>query len=85
MLNFLEKLNCFQKFDTIIAAGTGIYAFWLADKGHEVTATDITPRHINIINEILKNKNYTMNTAVLGATESLLLEENNILLKCVYK
>ena len=31
------------------AAGTGIYSFWLADKGHEVTATDITPRHIEIM------------------------------------
>lgn len=23
-------------------AGTGIYAFWLADKGHDVTATDMS-------------------------------------------
>ena len=30
------------------AAGTGIYAFWFADKGHDVTATDITPRHIAV-------------------------------------
>ena len=29
------------------AAGTGIYAFWLADREHDVTATDITP--INIV------------------------------------
>ena len=35
------------------AAGTGVYAFWLADKGHDVTATDITPRHIDIINQTL--------------------------------
>ena len=33
------------------AAGTGIYSFWLADNGHNVTATDITPRHIEIINK----------------------------------
>ena len=51
------------------AAGTGIYAFWLADKGHDVTATDITPRHIDIINRTLTNKNYHMNTSVLDATE----------------
>ena len=31
------------------AAWTGIYYFWLAEKGHEVTATDITPRHIEIM------------------------------------
>ena len=40
------------------AAGTGIYAFWFADEGHDVTATDITPRHIDIINRTLTNKNY---------------------------
>ncbi len=51
------------------AAGTGIYAFWLADKGHDVTATDITPRHIDIINKNLINKNYNMSTAVLDATD----------------
>lgn len=51
------------------AAGTGVYSFYLADKGHTITATDITPRHIEIINKTLKNKNYTMNTAVLDATD----------------
>ena len=30
------------------AAGTGIYSFYLADRGHNVTATDITPRHIAV-------------------------------------
>lgn len=51
------------------AAGTGVYAFYLADKGHDVTATDITPRHIEIINNALKEKTYNMNTAVLDATD----------------
>lgn len=51
------------------AAGTGIYAFWLADRGHDVTATDITPRHIDIINSTLFTKEYSMNTKVLDATD----------------
>ena len=51
------------------AAGTGIYAFWLADKGHDVTATDITPRHIDVINQTLTTKEYSMNAAVLDATD----------------
>ena len=51
------------------AAGTGIYSFWFADKGHDVTATDITPRHIDIINQTLNNRNYHMNTSVLDATD----------------
>lgn len=51
------------------AAGTGIYAFWLADRGHDVTATDITLRHIDIINSTLFTKEYSMNTKVLDATD----------------
>ena len=51
------------------AAGTGIYSFWLADNGHNVTATDITPRHIEIINKTLAGKTYDMDTAVLDATD----------------
>lgn len=51
------------------AAGTGIYSFYLADKGHQVTATDITPRHIEIIKDKLKDKKYQMETAVLDAAD----------------
>ena len=35
------------------AAGTGVYAFWIADKEPDVTATYITPRHIDIINQTI--------------------------------
>lgn len=51
------------------AAGTGVYAFYFAEKGHDVTATDITPRHIDIINQNLADKQYSMKTAVLDATD----------------
>ncbi len=51
------------------AAGTGVYAFYLADKGMEVTATDITPRHVQIMEEILEGKPYHMETAVMDATD----------------
>lgn len=57
------------------AAGTGIYAFWLADKGHDVTATDITPRHIDIINKKLAVTNYFMETAVLDATDMSVFDD----------
>lgn len=74
----IEFLTTVNKFDKIFngkshildcAAGTGAYAFYLADKGHRITATDITPRHIAYIDERLKEKNYTMNTRVLDATD----------------
>lgn len=51
------------------AAGTGIYAFHLADQGHDVTATDITPRHVVLMKEALKTKPYSMETAVLDARD----------------
>lgn len=50
------------------AAGTGEYAFYLAERGNEVTATDITPRHVEIIKKRLETKDYGMETAVLDAT-----------------
>lgn len=57
----LEILDC--------AAGTGAYAFYLAGKGHKVTATDLTPRHVAYMNEQLKEKEFTVDTAVLDATD----------------
>lgn len=57
------------------AAGTGVYAFWLADKGHDVTATDITPRHVELIRKNLEDKEYSMNTAVLDATDMSVFED----------
>ena len=51
------------------AAGTGVYAFHLADTGHQVTATDLTPRHIALIRAQLKNRGRSMETAVLDATD----------------
>lgn len=47
----IEFVTTIRVFDDIIstrskildcAAGTGIYAFWFADKGHDVTATDMS-------------------------------------------
>lgn len=74
----IEFITTTRIFDEVInskckildcAAGTGIYAFWLADRGHDVTATDITPRHIDVINQKFATTNYSMNTAVLDATD----------------
>lgn len=59
------------------AAGTGIYAFHFADQGHEVTATDITPRHVEIINKTLQEKSYKMSTAVLDATDMSMFEDES--------
>ncbi len=74
----IEYLTTISFFDKMLngnlnildcAAGTGAYAFYLADKGHKVTATDITPRHIHIVKEKLLEKSYRMDTNVLDATD----------------
>lgn len=74
-IEFLTTVKQFEKLfqgksDILdCAAGTGAYAFYLADRGHRLTATDITPRHIKFINERLKNKPYKMETKTLDATD----------------
>ena len=45
-----------KKKEPVCAAGTGVYAFYLTDKGHDVTAIGITPRHIEVIKEVVKDK-----------------------------
>lgn len=59
------------------AAGTGIYSFHLAEQGHQVTATDITPRHIEIIKTALQEKDYQIKTAVLDATDMSCFEDES--------
>lgn len=68
-IRVLDELITGNKKILDCAAGTGIYAFHLADMGHDVTATDITPRHVKIMNDILETKSYDMHTAVLDATD----------------
>ena len=70
----LDELIVDKKKILDCAAGTGAYAFYLADKGHDVTATDITPRHIEVIKEVEKNKTYKMDARVLDATDMSIFE-----------
>lgn len=62
-----------QKQDKIIdlGAGTGIYSFYFAEKGNDVTAIDITPKHINIIREKLSKSedNIRLSAEVGDATD----------------
>lgn len=71
-----ELIGCNKKI-LDCAAGTGVYAFHFADQGHDVTATDITPRHVEIMNRILREKNYGMHTAVLDATDMSMFEDES--------
>lgn len=68
-VRILDELLTDKKNILDCAAGTGIYSFYFADRGHTVTATDITPRHIDYIRQALNGKPYSMKTAVLDAAD----------------
>lgn len=72
----VEFITTTRVFDEIIpknskildcAAGTGIYSFYLAEHGYDVTALDITPRHVEFMKKELANKPYSINVAVNDA------------------
>lgn len=82
----IEFLTTVRVFDELItekkkildcAAGTGIYAFYLADKGHDVTAADITPRHIEFIKNKITEKIYEMEAMVLDATDMSVFKDES--------
>ncbi|MBX4269652.1 class I SAM-dependent methyltransferase [Clostridium estertheticum] len=43
-----------------LGAGTGVYSFYYANKGNEVMATDITPKHVEIIKQKLSKVSNTI-------------------------
>ncbi|GHV48224.1 hypothetical protein FACS189499_07200 [Clostridia bacterium] len=52
------------------SAGTGVYSFYLAERGHVVTAGDIVPHNVDIINEnALLHSAPLKSTMVLDATD----------------
>jgi len=59
------------------AAGTGVYAFHYAGIGCNVTALDITPRHIEYINKKLEETSYTMTTGINNATDLSRFDDNS--------
>ncbi|MCL2254348.1 MAG: class I SAM-dependent methyltransferase [Lachnospiraceae bacterium] len=57
-------------------AGTGRYSFYLAEKGHTVTACDLVEHHINIIKEN-PNANKLTATAVCDVLDLSCFEDNS--------
>lgn len=64
-IKYLDKI-CFEHVTILDAcAGTGAYCFYLAEKGHIVTAGDIVPSNVNIIKE-KQNKNPILHNIYTG-------------------
>lgn len=53
-----------------LGAGTGVYSFYYAERGNEVIATDITPKHVEIIKKKLcENNNMKLTAEVVNAAD----------------
>lgn len=71
--------SCINQTDRIleVGAGTGVYSMYYAERGHEVTATDLTPKHVEIIeSKIRANPTLRMNAKVANATELIDFEND---------
>jgi len=52
-----------------VGAGAGAYSFYYAERGYEVTAVDLTPKHIEIIKEKAVHKQLDMEAYVENAVD----------------
>lgn len=84
-VNEIEFLTTTRYLDKIInpnskildaCAGTGIYAFYLAEKGHQVTAGDLIEKNVNIMNDIQK-ENKSLERIYIGSILDLSDFEDN--------
>lgn len=52
-----------------VGAGTGRYSFYFAEKGHKVTALDITPKHVEIMKKKARYKDLDIDIVLGNAKE----------------
>ncbi len=55
-----------------LGAGTGVYSFYYADRGNNVLATDITQKHVDIINKKLSQRENSINLSAEVADATIL-------------
>ena len=81
----MEYLTTIHYFDRLfkpgsrildVCAGTGAYSFYLADKGHIVTACDLVKHHVDIIKS-KPNANILADISVCNALDLSRFEENS--------
>ena len=61
-----------------VAAGTGIYALRYAARGHEVTALDITPKYIDIINQKAEDSGLQIDSRVNDARDLSIIADASV-------
>ena len=61
-----------------LGAGTGRYSFYYGEKGNSVTAVDIVPKHVKIMNEkLIENKDIDINVKLGTATDLSVFEDES--------
>jgi len=76
-VHFLDKLINKTSKVLDVGAGTGRYSFYFAEKGCEVTALDITPRHVDIMKEKAAGKTLKLNPLLGNALDMKEIEDNS--------
>ncbi len=59
-----------------IGGGTGVYSFWLADKGYKVNLLDYVPKHIDIAINRNNKSNAKLNNIEVGDACNLSYDNN---------
>ncbi|MNM03337.1 Demethylrebeccamycin-D-glucose O-methyltransferase [compost metagenome] len=61
-----------------LGAGTGIYSFYYADRGNAVVSTDLTPKHVEVIQERIQAGGYDgMSTRIADASDLSYFEDGS--------
>lgn len=58
-----------------VGGGTGAYALWLAEQGHEVHFIDLVPRHVDMVKEKARERALTLGSATVCDARSLPFED----------
>ena len=59
-----------------VGGATGVYAFWLAEKGHEVHLLDIVPLHIEKAKKRNESAQHKVKESTLGDARQLPFADN---------
>lgn len=58
-----------------IGGGAGYYAFWLQEKGHEVSLVDLSPKNIELVNKHSKDTGIQLTRSEIGDATDLNFEK----------
>jgi ubiquinone/menaquinone biosynthesis C-methylase UbiE len=58
-----------------IGGGAGYYAFWLQEKGHEVSLVDLSPKNIELVNKHAANTGIRLTSSEIGDATDLHFEK----------